>query len=215
MIDWVADAKPIFEENPYYPGLRVNLKGRQPQGTVEPGDHYEKVRDRLISELETWRHPETGEPIVEKAKRREEVYSGPFTGDAPDIVVEVGACTGATASPSGSARGRPTRRGSSGSTPQSPRTAAILHRQVGDAPRRRDLPASRPRIRPGSGRGGAGSSTSAPTILHAARRARPRATWTAGVLERLRGRPPARAPAPDRRRRRRGRRGRPVAASTG
>jgi predicted AlkP superfamily phosphohydrolase/phosphomutase len=87
MINW-AQTQVYFDENPYYPTLRVNLKGRQPHGTVEPGQPYEDLRTKVIEELENWRHPETGDRIVEKAYRREEVYSGPCTGEAPDIVVK-------------------------------------------------------------------------------------------------------------------------------
>jgi predicted AlkP superfamily phosphohydrolase/phosphomutase len=78
-----------FEENPYYPVLWINLKGREPKGIVEP-ERYEEVRSRLIAELESWRHPETGERIVEKAYRREEVYSGAVLCDAADIIVKWG-----------------------------------------------------------------------------------------------------------------------------
>jgi predicted AlkP superfamily phosphohydrolase/phosphomutase len=85
MTDW-SRTEAYFEENPYFPVLRVNLKGRQPHGTVEPGAHYEAVRDRLIGELESWRHPETGARIVEKAYRREEIYSGPHTREAADVI---------------------------------------------------------------------------------------------------------------------------------
>jgi len=87
MIDW-PETQAFFEENPYYPALWINLQGRQPQGTVAPGAHYEEVRDRLIQQLEAWRHPETDEPIVERALRREDVYSGPMLAEAPDIVVK-------------------------------------------------------------------------------------------------------------------------------
>jgi predicted AlkP superfamily phosphohydrolase/phosphomutase len=87
MIDW-ENTQAYFEENPYYPTLWINLKGRQPKGIVEPGRQYEELRDRLIGELTDWRHPESGEPIVERAFRREEVYSGPCVEQAPDIVVK-------------------------------------------------------------------------------------------------------------------------------
>src|SRR5262249_59443287 len=60
----------------------------QRHGTVERGKPYEDLRSRVIQELEAWRHPETGEPIVEKAYRREEVYTGPCVDEAPDIVVK-------------------------------------------------------------------------------------------------------------------------------
>ncbi len=86
IIDW-AGTKAYFEENPYYPCLRINLKGRQPRGVVEPGKEYETLRTELIERLENWRHPETGAPIVERAYRREEVYSGAHLDEAADIVV--------------------------------------------------------------------------------------------------------------------------------
>jgi predicted AlkP superfamily phosphohydrolase/phosphomutase len=85
MIDW-AGTEAYFDENPYFPLIRINVKGRQPQGTVEPGTHYEAVRSRVIRVLESWRHPVTGAPIVEKALRREEVYSGPYVDQAADII---------------------------------------------------------------------------------------------------------------------------------
>lgn len=95
MIDWEG-TEAFFEENPYYPALWINLKGRQPLGTVEPGEHYEQVRDKLIERLHAWRHPETGEPIVERAYRREEVYCGSALDEAPDIVVKWGVHAGYT-----------------------------------------------------------------------------------------------------------------------
>ncbi len=84
-IDW-SGTEAYFDENPYFPVLRINLRGRQPGGIVEPGRHYEMVRDRLIRELESWCNPVTGAPIVEKAYRREEVYTGPCIEQAADII---------------------------------------------------------------------------------------------------------------------------------
>ncbi len=95
IIDW-AHTKAYFEENPYYPVLWINLKGRQPGGTVEPGSEYESLRTELINQLEDWRHPESGERIVLRAYRREEVYDGPYLDEAPDIIVHWGECEGYT-----------------------------------------------------------------------------------------------------------------------
>jgi predicted AlkP superfamily phosphohydrolase/phosphomutase len=87
MLDWEG-TQAYFEENPYYPFLWINLRGRQPRGTVAPGPEYEEIRTRLIRDLEAWKHPESGEPIVEKAWRREEIYNGPSLDEAPDVVVK-------------------------------------------------------------------------------------------------------------------------------
>ncbi|OAI40714.1 hypothetical protein AYO40_04475 [Planctomycetaceae bacterium SCGC AG-212-D15] len=93
MIDWER-TEAYFEENPYFPFLRINLKGRQPHGTVAAGAHYEEVCNRLIQALSQWRHPVTNQPIIEKVYRRDEVYSGPYTGEAPDLVAKWALCQG-------------------------------------------------------------------------------------------------------------------------
>ena len=65
----------------------VNLRGRQPQGVVEPGAEYERVRDEVIHALVSPRDPETGEPFAWAVHRREEIYHGPYVERSPDLVV--------------------------------------------------------------------------------------------------------------------------------
>jgi predicted AlkP superfamily phosphohydrolase/phosphomutase len=64
----------------------VNLKGRESTGTVNPGAEYEKVRDELSEFLMTVKDPVDGSPIIKKVFRREEIYSGPFIGEAADLI---------------------------------------------------------------------------------------------------------------------------------
>jgi predicted AlkP superfamily phosphohydrolase/phosphomutase len=66
--------------------IYINLKGRDPLGAVNPGEEYEALRDRLIRRLCRLRDPETGEHIIEKVYRREEIYEGHFVNTAPDLV---------------------------------------------------------------------------------------------------------------------------------
>jgi predicted AlkP superfamily phosphohydrolase/phosphomutase len=61
----------------------INLKGREPQGIVEPGD-YASVRERVIGVLSNLRSP-SGEPLVERIIPREQAASGPYLGRAPDL----------------------------------------------------------------------------------------------------------------------------------
>lgn len=63
----------------------INLKGREEKGRVEPDD-YERVREELLSYLQDMKVD--GEPVVKKVWRREEIYSGPYTQLAPDLVIE-------------------------------------------------------------------------------------------------------------------------------
>jgi predicted AlkP superfamily phosphohydrolase/phosphomutase len=64
----------------------VNLRGREPQGCVEPGAEYEAVREEIVSRLGELRDPVTGEQVVEKIYRREEIYSGERVERAADIL---------------------------------------------------------------------------------------------------------------------------------
>jgi predicted AlkP superfamily phosphohydrolase/phosphomutase len=70
-------------------GVFVNLKGREPNGVVEPGPAYERVRDEVARAVRELWNPETGESVVERLWRREEVYSGPYLAEAPDLVFAV------------------------------------------------------------------------------------------------------------------------------
>jgi predicted AlkP superfamily phosphohydrolase/phosphomutase len=67
-------------------GVVVNLAGRQSRGVVQPGAEYESVRDDVIAALVELREPNTGMPVVQWARRREEVFRGPYTEEAPDVV---------------------------------------------------------------------------------------------------------------------------------
>lgn len=64
----------------------INLKGREPDGIVEPGKDYHKLRTYIIKKLCELRDPETGEKVVDKVFRKEEVYSGSYVDRAPDII---------------------------------------------------------------------------------------------------------------------------------
>jgi predicted AlkP superfamily phosphohydrolase/phosphomutase len=66
----------------------INLRGREPAGTVQPGIEYERVRQEVADALATLSDPETGRPIVRRVYRREELYDGPFLSQAPDLVIQ-------------------------------------------------------------------------------------------------------------------------------
>ena len=69
--------------------IRINLQGREPGGIIEPGVAYEALRDRLIDEFHGLKDVETDEKLVEKVFKREEVYSGDYVHNAPDLLVEM------------------------------------------------------------------------------------------------------------------------------
>ena len=66
---------------------RVNLRGREPHGIVAPGKEYEEVRDFVIAKLFECRDLKTGEPLVERVFKGEEVFHGAHAAEAPDLVI--------------------------------------------------------------------------------------------------------------------------------
>ena len=66
--------------------MYVNLKGREPQGCVEPGQAYERVLEDLTRRLYALRDPDTGEAVVSEVMRGPDIYQGPYQGQAPDLV---------------------------------------------------------------------------------------------------------------------------------
>jgi predicted AlkP superfamily phosphohydrolase/phosphomutase len=73
--------------NDYSGALRVNLKGREPRGLVNPGDEYQAVCSEVTEALRELRHLETGRPIVRAVLRPQEMWVGPYSAVLPDLLV--------------------------------------------------------------------------------------------------------------------------------
>jgi predicted AlkP superfamily phosphohydrolase/phosphomutase len=70
-----------------YGNIFINLKGREGQGIVGESEHRSlcnEIRERLLR-LED---PDSGEKVVEAVHHRDQVYSGPFVADAPDLLIQ-------------------------------------------------------------------------------------------------------------------------------
>jgi predicted AlkP superfamily phosphohydrolase/phosphomutase len=65
--------------------IYVNLRGREPQGTVSPGAEYEAVLEDLSQRLRNLVDPGDGQPIVDQIFRREDIYEGPYASRSPDL----------------------------------------------------------------------------------------------------------------------------------
>ncbi|SFC19217.1 Predicted phosphohydrolase or phosphomutase, AlkP superfamily [Halobiforma haloterrestris] len=65
-------------------GVRINLEGRDPQGTVPP-EEYERVRDELVRTLRSVETPE-GEPFFETVAPREQYFHGDRLEETVDVV---------------------------------------------------------------------------------------------------------------------------------
>jgi predicted AlkP superfamily phosphohydrolase/phosphomutase len=67
--------------------LRVNLRGREPEGIVARGAEYAALLARLEKEFLALVNAGTGRPAVEAVFRVHELYPGPRVDDLPDMAI--------------------------------------------------------------------------------------------------------------------------------
>jgi predicted AlkP superfamily phosphohydrolase/phosphomutase len=85
-IDWPKTT--AWGAGGYYGRLFLNVKGREPQGLIDPAD-YEITRDRLIAELEALGNPQ-GRPIGTRVHKPEDLYHTVQGAAPPDLFVYFG-----------------------------------------------------------------------------------------------------------------------------
>jgi len=67
--------------------IRVNLVGREPDGSVRPGAEFDALCKALAEGLLALRNLETGEPVVEEVTRVRDRYHGDQLDGLPDLLV--------------------------------------------------------------------------------------------------------------------------------
>jgi predicted AlkP superfamily phosphohydrolase/phosphomutase len=67
--------------------VRINLKGRETNGRIEPGREYDRLCEDLASDLSGLVNADTGAPIVKEIIRTRATYSGPLLDALPDLLV--------------------------------------------------------------------------------------------------------------------------------
>ena len=67
--------------------LYLNLKGRESNGIVAPGEEAESVLERITGRLLAFRDPQNGEPVVKRVYRPQAVYQHSYLANAPDLIV--------------------------------------------------------------------------------------------------------------------------------
>ncbi|MCI4626023.1 MAG: alkaline phosphatase family protein [Candidatus Magnetoovum sp. WYHC-5] len=65
--------------------IRINLKGKQPNGCVKPED-YNAICTSIVNKLRDLVDPLTNKKVMEAVYKKEEIYHGPYLEDAPDII---------------------------------------------------------------------------------------------------------------------------------
>jgi predicted AlkP superfamily phosphohydrolase/phosphomutase len=84
VIDW-KKTQAYFDNTGSTYGVQINLMGREPEGIVRP-EKYDEVRNRVIEELNSVMDGQEGKKVIERIYRREDIYWGPYTENASDII---------------------------------------------------------------------------------------------------------------------------------
>lgn len=86
----LADIDPSSVAYSFDPGrIYLNVRGREADGHIEPGESYDRIRAELATALAGMTDPDTAEPMVRRVVTREELYSGPAYDAAPDLVLDM------------------------------------------------------------------------------------------------------------------------------
>ena len=86
VIDWPKTQAYCLEFLAFPSEMWINLEGRTPHGTVKPGADYEKVIELLTENLSSLCDDSTGQRLIQKVYRKDEVYQGPYIDQAPDLM---------------------------------------------------------------------------------------------------------------------------------
>lgn len=68
-------------------GIYLNLKGREGGGIIEEGEEAERVRRAIQEGLTGLRDADSGHIAIRSVSRREEIYTGAFVKDSPELLV--------------------------------------------------------------------------------------------------------------------------------
>jgi predicted AlkP superfamily phosphohydrolase/phosphomutase len=85
-IQW-ATTRAYVIENANEGYIRINLKGREPLGSVAPGREYAGLCDELCQTARTMVNPLTGLPCASAVYKTDEICNGPRRDHLPDVVI--------------------------------------------------------------------------------------------------------------------------------
>ncbi|MHC4457160.1 MAG: alkaline phosphatase family protein [Planctomycetota bacterium] len=68
-------------------GIFLNLKGREEQGIVDPGNEAEQLREEIAKKLSGLTDPVRGKAAIKQVYNALKIYNGPYKGEAPDLIV--------------------------------------------------------------------------------------------------------------------------------
>ena len=80
-----------FAGHQFEHAVYINVVGRCPRGIVQQGPQYEAVRRKVVDVLRQAKDPKTGEPIFEGVWPYEEIYTGEYVQNSPDVILDLAA----------------------------------------------------------------------------------------------------------------------------
>jgi predicted AlkP superfamily phosphohydrolase/phosphomutase len=86
-IDWGRTKAYCTEVLASPPSIWINRKGVKPTGIVEESE-YEPLLKLISDKLKELKDPRTNEPVIKRIFRRDEIFNGPFTDEAADLILD-------------------------------------------------------------------------------------------------------------------------------
>jgi predicted AlkP superfamily phosphohydrolase/phosphomutase len=86
-IDWSRTKAYCSEVLASPPSIWINLKGVKPGGIVEQHE-YEALLKLITEKLKELKDPRTNEPIIKRILRRDEIFDGPYSNEAADLILD-------------------------------------------------------------------------------------------------------------------------------
>ena len=78
-----------FAGHQYEQAVYINVVGRCPHGIVEAGPEYEVVRRKVVDVLRQAKNPKTAKSIFEGVWTYEEIYTGEYVQNSPDVIFDL------------------------------------------------------------------------------------------------------------------------------
>jgi predicted AlkP superfamily phosphohydrolase/phosphomutase len=85
-IAW-SQTRAFLIENANEGYIRINLRGRDPDGTVGPGKEYEDLCEQIYRTVTTMVNPANGAVAARAVYKTDDIYQGPCRSHMPDIVI--------------------------------------------------------------------------------------------------------------------------------
>jgi len=85
-ISW-SQTRAFLIENANEGYIRINLRGREPEGIVNPGKEYEDLCEDIYQTVKSATNPANGKLAAHTVYKTDDVYHGPCRSHMPDIII--------------------------------------------------------------------------------------------------------------------------------